>query len=545
MATSLKATSLDSAVRLRLPDGITERDVLGVVNRILERAYDPSTGTFRNTPLGSLVRGKLGSRRGNISVGGSLLNTLRSSGFLPDRDKNILSRVYDQPRRWLSDKRFKDWFLEQNPTAKWRPNDWHWVQTVDSYMQGLYEKEFPQAQRPGGGGGAGGGNQGGGANPFPNGLTKQSFLRSVRGMDPNAASLRQWWQQNRQYLEPMGWSFLDHANNPKLRSPNGQVFDVIEGGSRGGIRWQWLLRNGAGGSSGGFGGSGSGGGYPFEQYLPPEFSYPDFKAPGSARFSYPDFEGVDNARYETFSYPEFPEWTPPTAEEVAAEPGYQLGLTEGLGALENIAASRGMLLHPNAYRELTEYATDYAGTYYPQAFNRMLGAYQTNLGAHQANFGNQFGIHQANQGTLDRQYNDVLREYLMGYTQTLGEADRAYQHALDAYLTNRDTAALGQGFATDSARLGLSGYQGYVDDLLGLYGTVASTLPTYTPTSVMPSYPSAYPTASPSFSSAPAAVAPQRMSQGTASPTMAPTSRANRSVYTDPYAIYGDAGWYR
>lgn len=61
---------------------------------------------------------------------------------------------------------------------------------------------------------------------------------------------------------------------------------------------------------------------------------------------------------------------PFTGDSVASEPGYQFGLDEGMKALNNQAAARGMYGSGAAMKGLTRYAQDYAGSKFNEAFNR-------------------------------------------------------------------------------------------------------------------------------------------------------------------------------
>lgn len=63
-----------------------------------------------------------------------------------------------------------------------------------------------------------------------------------------------------------------------------------------------------------------------------------------------------------------------------AEPGYQFGLQEGLGNVQNTAAARGGLYSGNALKALTRYGNDYATTKFGEAANRA-----------ETNFGNRWG----------------------------------------------------------------------------------------------------------------------------------------------------------
>lgn len=59
------------------------------------------------------------------------------------------------------------------------------------------------------------------------------------------------------------------------------------------------------------------------------------------------------------------------AMDVMDEPGYQFGLQQGLGNIQNTAAARGGLYSGNALKALTQYGNDYATTKYGDAWNRL------------------------------------------------------------------------------------------------------------------------------------------------------------------------------
>lgn len=61
-----------------------------------------------------------------------------------------------------------------------------------------------------------------------------------------------------------------------------------------------------------------------------------------------------------------------TGANVASDPGYQFGLSEGMKGLTNSAAARGNLLSGAALKASTRYAQDYAGTKFGDSFNRAL-----------------------------------------------------------------------------------------------------------------------------------------------------------------------------
>jgi hypothetical protein len=83
-------------------------------------------------------------------------------------------------------------------------------------------------------------------------------------------------------------------------------------------------------------------------------------------------------------------FTPPTAADVQNDPGYQFGLTQGEGALQNSAAARGKLFSGNTAEALTKFGTDYAGTKYNDAYQRALSTFNTNYGVFENNQTNNF-----------------------------------------------------------------------------------------------------------------------------------------------------------
>lgn len=117
-------------------------------------------------------------------------------------------------------------------------------------------REFPTPPTTGGGRGG----------DLPFSPDRNGILNSLQAFGPpNADTARAWWDRFGSQLSGLGWGFSDHPVNPRLVTPDGKRVDIIQGGSRGGIAWQWLTGGGGGGSTSGFAGSGfagSGGGAP-------------------------------------------------------------------------------------------------------------------------------------------------------------------------------------------------------------------------------------------------------------------------------------------
>lgn len=68
-----------------------------------------------------------------------------------------------------------------------------------------------------------------------------------------------------------------------------------------------------------------------------------------------------------------------TPQNVMAEPGYQFGLNQGMGALTNQLSARGMRNSGAALMAGQRYAQDYAGTKYNDAFNREVASRNAQL----------------------------------------------------------------------------------------------------------------------------------------------------------------------
>lgn len=73
-------------------------------------------------------------------------------------------------------------------------------------------------------------------------------------------------------------------------------------------------------------------------------------------------------------------YTPFTANQMYADPGYQFRLAEGLKALDRSAAARGMLQSGAALKAAARYGQDYASNEYQNAFNRYQLERQARLG---------------------------------------------------------------------------------------------------------------------------------------------------------------------
>jgi hypothetical protein len=83
-------------------------------------------------------------------------------------------------------------------------------------------------------------------------------------------------------------------------------------------------------------------------------------------------------------------FTPPTAAQAEATPGFQFTLQQGQNAIQNSAAAQGNLLSGGTEAALDQYSQGLASTNYQQAFNNALTQYGTAYNTFQNNQANQF-----------------------------------------------------------------------------------------------------------------------------------------------------------
>jgi len=97
-------------------------------------------------------------------------------------------------------------------------------------------------------------------------------------------------------------------------------------------------------------------------------------APWAQTFTPPDMLNLGGPTGLSFipPVPSF-NFTPPTAEEAAADPGYQFTLGEGERALEQSAAGRGVLNTSGTLKNLVDYGQNAASTQYNNVYNRDFG----------------------------------------------------------------------------------------------------------------------------------------------------------------------------
>lgn len=108
-----------------------------------------------------------------------------------------------------------------------------------------------------------------------------------------------------------------------------------------------------------------------------------YQASQDADGNYIFTKDASNPLQQTFSYGPF---SAPTADQAAQTPGYQFTQQQGLKAVQNSAAARGLGTSGAALKGAASYATGLADSTYNDVFNRALSTYNSNYGTAQSNF---------------------------------------------------------------------------------------------------------------------------------------------------------------
>ena len=128
----------------------------------------------------------------------------------------------------------------------------------------------------------------------------------------------------------------------------------------------------------------------------------------------------------------------PDASNFQTDPSYQWRLSQGLKGVERGAAARGTLLTGGTQKALTDYGQHAASQEYGNAYQRALDAYGTNRNTNAQNFGQAMQGYQAERDTN---------------AQNFSQDQTRYQDALAGYKANTDTtlAAGAQGLQAATA----------------------------------------------------------------------------------------------
>jgi hypothetical protein len=200
------------------------------------------------------------------------------------------------------------------------------------------------------------------------------------------------------------------------------------------------------------------------------FGAPLFQPSGPFAFG----QGVPNVGAFNYSpLGDQPQFQLPTGQQALdQDPGYAFRLQQGEDALINSAAARGGLGDPNTLRAVQDYGQQEASQEYGNAYNRALGAYQTNIGtnlaANQQQYGQGLNAFQTNANTQLAQQNQAFNQALQSYQTNFSDPLAAYQAQTQA---NLGYGQLGLGFGNlgvSQGYLGLAGNQQGYNQLSGL-----------------------------------------------------------------------------
>jgi hypothetical protein len=177
--------------------------------------------------------------------------------------------------------------------------------------------------------------------------------------------------------------------------------------------------------------------------------------------------GLDPRRFQ---------FTPPSPESLASDPGYQFRLRAGQQALEGSAASRGGLLSGGTLRGLTEFGQQLGSQEYQQAYGRALSENQLGYGRaltqNQDRYTRALQDWQLRQGLNTAQYNRLSGLAGVGQQSTtyLGQLGGQYaQNAGELALQRGNALAAGQIGASNAWGNALSTGANTIGGLAGMY----------------------------------------------------------------------------
>lgn len=123
-------------------------------------------------------------------------------------------------------------------------------------------------------------------------------------------------------------------------------------------------------------------GVPGNGNAPTPFNWPTFTAP-------PFVPATGPTAPPPFSHPDF---VAPTLDEAKNQPGYQFGLQQGQGALQNSAAARGTLRGGGTLKDLFDYTNAAAEQNYGNVYAQNATTYNTNLAKDVGTYATNWGV---------------------------------------------------------------------------------------------------------------------------------------------------------
>jgi hypothetical protein len=189
----------------------------------------------------------------------------------------------------------------------------------------------------------------------------------------------------------------------------------------------------------------------------------------------PTFAAQPYTPPKPFSYPGFTPpaaFTPPTANDVLNDPGFQFRLQEGQQALERSASARGTLLTGGTLKDLADFSQGLASTEYGNAYDRSLNTWNANTSnaynAYNTDRNNAFQNYTTNAG-IGYDANALNNNTsLNAFNANLGAQNQTFNQqrstSLDAYNQSQDY---------------LHNLFGYTNALQGYTGVPSAYVPSY------------------------------------------------------------------
>jgi hypothetical protein len=276
-----------------------------------------------------------------------------------------------------------------------------------------------------------------------------------------------------------GWT---PVSNDKIKSPDGNIYDLKfdVGGKNertqytlvGGPKWDAEQNNGYQGNIGGATGRGTPQG---------DAKYAAYLAAGGAPIPGPQPGGASGAGGSTADFQVKPwdqRFQAPTDVTEQNDPGFQFRLKEDQQALERSAAARGTLLTTGTLKDLGQRQQDIGAQEFQNVYNRALGKYQNDFGAHQANEQARYAAHNANFGNNlnlnQNQFNQGLATNQNAFNQQYSLANLGYNAALGQNASSTNNANNAGNLLTGQGNVNAAGQVGAANAWNGAIGSLAN-----------------------------------------------------------------------
>lgn len=170
-----------------------------------------------------------------------------------------------------------------------------------------------------------------------------------------------------------------------------------------------------------------------EHFKPPPTPFPGVTGNGVPAL--PQFNAPGYTKPPAFNYKD---WLPTTPGDVTSDPGFQFGLTEGEQALQQSAASKGVLNTGGTLKDILKYGQDYATTRFNDVDTRRRNDYTMGRSAALQDYNTNYGTQYTDPYAIAyRSAQDAFAPQMTGYTTNAQANQRgnelAYSNAYDAW----------------------------------------------------------------------------------------------------------------